>query len=63
MLQASVHSIGFGSGSKSRANREAIVRALTEALYQVGSIPADRIFVALQDVKGDEWGWNGGLLG
>lgn len=60
-VQCSVQSIGFGGDS--RGNREAIVGALTEAVGSVTGAAATRVFVALEDVKGEFWGWNGSLLG
>jgi phenylpyruvate tautomerase PptA (4-oxalocrotonate tautomerase family) len=57
----SVHSIGYG-GADAKANKEALLKALGEAMKTAGNVPGDRLFVSFEDVHKDFWGFNGQLF-
>lgn len=56
----SVHSIGYGEDAK--GNKEALLKALGEAMKAVGNVPGDRLFVSFEDVHKDNWGFDGQLF-
>ena len=57
----SVHSIGYG-GEKAKANKEALLKALGEALKTAANVPSTRLFVSFEDVHPDFWGFDNQLF-